>query len=276
MTRLVMTLLVRDEAELVRANVDYHLAHGVDFVVATDNRSVDGTREILEEYARAGVLRLLDERGDDFMQDAWVTRMAHLAHDAYGADWILPNDADELWCPHGGDLRALCAASAQDLLYVERVDLLPTLEQARAPGYAFHRNTLRPTGKAASTHPPPKRKVLMRAARLVSVDAGNHDARMVPGATRGAGAATIFHFPYRTYEAFERKVANGGAALLRNAHWPASWGRHWRQWYAALERGALRDVYEKLVPSERVARDMLADGRFEREPRIEDWFGALR
>ena len=37
--RLVMTLLVRDEEDIVRANVDFHLARGVDFVIATDNRS---------------------------------------------------------------------------------------------------------------------------------------------------------------------------------------------------------------------------------------------
>ena len=53
--KLVMTLLVRDEADIVDAQIAFHLDAGVDFVVATDNRSEDGTTEILERYAREGI-----------------------------------------------------------------------------------------------------------------------------------------------------------------------------------------------------------------------------
>ena len=53
--RLVMTLLVRNEADIVDAQIAFHLHAGVDFVIATDNGSDDGTIEILERYERAGV-----------------------------------------------------------------------------------------------------------------------------------------------------------------------------------------------------------------------------
>ena len=49
-----MTLLVRDEADVVDAQIAHHLSAGVDFVVATDNRSVDGTTEILERWESEG------------------------------------------------------------------------------------------------------------------------------------------------------------------------------------------------------------------------------
>jgi hypothetical protein len=41
--RLVMTLKVRDEADILDDNLRYHRALGVDFFVVTDNGSVDGT-----------------------------------------------------------------------------------------------------------------------------------------------------------------------------------------------------------------------------------------
>ena len=60
-----MTLLVHDEVDIVRDQIAFHLAAGVDFVIATDHRSSDGTTEILEAFAREGRLRLLRERRRD-------------------------------------------------------------------------------------------------------------------------------------------------------------------------------------------------------------------
>ncbi len=48
--KLVMTLLVRNEEEILEANLDYHLAQGVSFVIVTDHGSTDATPEILEGY----------------------------------------------------------------------------------------------------------------------------------------------------------------------------------------------------------------------------------
>jgi len=112
--KLVMTLLVRDEADIVDAQIAYHLDAGVDFVVATDNRSEDGTTEILERYERDGVLHLIREPGDDLRQSEWVTRMARLAATEFGADWILNTDADEFWHARGGSFEELFAAVPSD------------------------------------------------------------------------------------------------------------------------------------------------------------------
>ena len=78
--KLVMTLLVRDEADIVSSNIDFHLNHGVDFIIATDNLSVDGTTDILRAYERHGVLHYIDETDDNYAQHRWVTHMARLAY----------------------------------------------------------------------------------------------------------------------------------------------------------------------------------------------------
>ena len=64
--RVVMTLLVKDEADIIDAQIAFHLAAGVDFVIATDHESRDDTVAILERYAAQGVLHLLRESGDVF------------------------------------------------------------------------------------------------------------------------------------------------------------------------------------------------------------------
>jgi len=63
--KLVMTLAVGDDAELVDAQIAYHANAGVDVVLASVEDPTADTRAILEQYVRAGCLQL---RGADSPQ----------------------------------------------------------------------------------------------------------------------------------------------------------------------------------------------------------------
>ena len=54
---LVMTLLVRDEEDILDANLRYHLDQGVEHVFVTDNLSADGTRDRLRTKEVTAIAR---------------------------------------------------------------------------------------------------------------------------------------------------------------------------------------------------------------------------
>src|SRR5436190_2429215 len=84
--KLVMTLKVRDEEDVLESNLRYHLAQGIDFFIVTDNGSVDRAPQILRRYQEAGVLHVIEEPARDFEHRgrAWVTRMAQMAASDFG------------------------------------------------------------------------------------------------------------------------------------------------------------------------------------------------
>jgi hypothetical protein len=96
--KVVMQMVVRDDADIVDAQLAFHLSIGVNYVLATDHESSDGTAEILEAYAREGVLRRIATSGA--ARDAeWRAAMARLAAHEHGAEWLLDADVDEFWLP---------------------------------------------------------------------------------------------------------------------------------------------------------------------------------
>ena len=84
-----MTLLVRDEVDVLEAHLAFHLNAGVDVVVATDHLSTDGTTELLESHVRRGSVKLIRRIDPRIQQSAWVTEMARVAANDLKADWVI-------------------------------------------------------------------------------------------------------------------------------------------------------------------------------------------
>lgn len=272
--RIVMTLLVRDEEDIVDTNIRYHLSQGVDFVIATDNRSRDRTRDILLRHARAGHLRLIDEAGDDYSQGKWVTRMARLAHAEHGADWIINNDADEFWWPRAGTLRSVLSGVTGGIgvLRVARTNFRPVREEG-VP--FFERMTWRERVSLNAHGKPLPSKVCHRAAADVTVGQGNHRVSGSIGPMIDTEQIEILHFPLRTYAQFENKIRLGGAACERNRQLPREVNSTWRFLYEEYRRGRLRRHYDEAVVDDAGPPDGLAPGALVRDPRLRDYLRVL-
>ncbi len=247
--KLVMTLLVRDEEDVLRANFECHLRQGVDFFIVMDNLSVDGTRDIIEEYVRSGVAARLDQPDDDFSQARWVTEMARLAATRYGADWVINSDADEFWIGNssGGAKADLSSLDPQvPCVVVERSNFPPVDEYGA--GCFAERMTLRErfSYNAMGQALPPK--TCHRAAGDVEIDQGNHAVRRRGAFLEGArGILRILHYPARSYPQFENKIVKGGAAYARNRQLSVDVGQTWRQLHALWQAGGLRDYYNQMI-----------------------------
>lgn len=266
--KLVMTLLVRDEADIVSANIEFHLSMGVDFIIATDNLSVDGTTDILRAYERRGVLRYISQEDDDFSQSRWVTHMARLAYSEHGADWVINNDADEFWYPQQGDLKSVLAEIDQacEAVMIERVNFVP-LELSETDHFADVMTVRERISLNALGEPLPG-KVCHRGRAEIEVDSGNHGVKFAGEAAPTEPAAiTILHFPLRSYRQFENKIAKGGAAVRRNALDQAG---TWRYLFELFARGDLENYWRGVVADEVAIDSGLRDGRFVRDERLKN------
>ena len=212
-----MTLLVRDERDIVEQHLAFHLAAGVDDVIVTDHASTDGTEEVLARYARDGRVRVLREPDGPFRQREWVTHMARLAAREHGADWVVNGDVDEFWWPRGGSLHEVLAAIPR------RYGIVQSLVRHFVPvgddGRPFQeRMTYRLASDAPINDPAspwrPFRKVVHRASPDIVLVEGGHAVRseaLQP--IRGWYPIECLHFPLRSPAQVERKGLAWGAAV---------------------------------------------------------------
>lgn len=270
-----MTLLARDEEDVVEENLIYHLDRGVDFVVATDNDSADGTADILERYQREGHLHLIREPSTDFAQHAWRTRMARLAATEFAADWVIDNDADEFWWPlEGADLKELFDSLPDDVQAVmaRKVNFVPRPD-GQAPFY--ERMLLRDNEGRNLIGRLILPKVAHRGAADISIGTGSHRI-LIDGVAPKSHTAPleILHFSVRSYDSFETRVRNAQQAL------PTEPGKEregnvsaqYREMIQIYEAGRLRDYYDTLLVDDEQAEQEVAAGRLVRDDRLQRFF----
>jgi hypothetical protein len=274
--RLVLTLLARNNQDIVATNIDYHLAMGVDHVIVTDNLSTDDTRSIVLQYVDRGLATLLDERADDYNQSVWVTRMARLACAELAADWVINSDVDEFWWPSNGNLKQALSSMPSDIGGIEakRVNFLPMREGS---GWFWQDMIWREAISRNALGEPLLPKVAHRAAADVVVRSGNHSvesATLAP--VRAEDGVTILHFPVRSFEQFRDKIRLGGAAFQRNTQLTPDIGHVWRKLYEIEQNGGLEAWYEQMVHGDDTGlSSSVARGDVVKDTRLRDFLNVM-
>lgn len=103
MARVGICAIVRDEVEYLAHWLAFHVLQGVSRVRIYDNGSRDGTREMLDDCARQGLLEVQDwptvGHFDQTQRAAYVDGAAHLAG---SVDFVAFIDVDEFLFDRGG------------------------------------------------------------------------------------------------------------------------------------------------------------------------------
>jgi hypothetical protein len=257
--------------------LEHHLEQGVDMLIVTDNGSVDGTAEILAEFADRGLIDLRHDPVQRKQQSSVVTGMARDAATRYGADWVINADADEFWIARDPSLTlkqafehidtalraftvpvvdmtgpaALAGTGLQRLVYRDE----RTVEQLNAVGLHAHS-----TPDAVHVGDP-----------AVEVAQGNHFVNLESaGDPDPAYAVEVLHFPWRSWRQFAHKVENAGRAYESNPELTPSPNHHGMRDYRRLRAGTLLASYLIRNPTAAQLEEGLAAGDFRLERRIAD------
>jgi len=280
--RLGMSLIVRDECDIVAHNILFHARHGVDTFAILDNGSLDGTFELLESLRQSYEIALFRDV-DGFRKEERSMFLAdHLRH-GLGVSHLISNDADEFWVPRSDSLKSLVAAHSP-VKYVPRYNFIVQRKEVERLDYEFFDSTflvIRPPAFQPPSPDPNTPLVVPMALRAVPgkvfcaieglrrIFKGNHSVMHDAGAVAETTEAVVLHYPVRSYEQFARKIRNHAENLV-GISGAESW--HLRRWHAIQRAGRLRAEYDTLVFGETAVQALLAAGTIREEKILAEFF----
>jgi len=265
--RLVMTILCKDEKDIIEANIRVHAALGVDAFAVMDNLSTDGTREILESLKEEFELHVIDQRDPVYKQSEWMTELAYYARERLGADWVISNDADEFWIPSSTRSLKEILARKGSVLTCHRYNMLLE-EHARSEDFKFYDGALRvdnpiyyhneQLSKENATIVLSKigPKVIVNPHGLLKVKGGNHRAKHVSlqswinymkpyDKLKKVNEINVYHYSMRGWKHFENNIIN--RKRLLEEHENVRMGNHYRRWVELYNQGTLETEFEKFI-----------------------------
>jgi hypothetical protein len=229
--RIVAISMVKNEADVIEPFCR-HIAAFADHHLVFDHRSTDGTNVILKKLMGEGLpLTCFHDHRIGKLQDVRTTELMHRAVRDFGADWVLPLDADEFLqdeSPAAVRTRLTAAAGSTVPIQMWLADygFHPDDDQRELNPVLRLRHRVRAELRSAAKVLIPRRLAGDPAVRVAH---GNH-AVLRNGSAIPAQLCddlSIAHFPARSGEQVAVKVLTGEWQRLAHAA-PAGIDDHYR------------------------------------------------
>ncbi len=242
-------MMVRDEADIIGANLSWLHHIGVRRFMILDNGSRDATRAILATFGAGHSdteLLVVEDSTIEYLQAAKTTALCDLACTTWpGLRWLLPIDADEfLIVEHGLQALAYVPDTIHALTIPKAIHFYPA--GTTIPGGPIQLGAMSIRSHIFAVPP----KIIFRATPGLGVTPGNHK---VAGDSIAYASGLRHGFYYREFQTrsfaqFLTKVRNGGPAILAaRAQGHNAGGEHWLGWYDTLQRGGEDALQEAFV-----------------------------
>jgi glycosyltransferase involved in cell wall biosynthesis len=248
---LIAVCRVMNEGDIIEAFVRHHCVH-FNKLIILDDGSTDNTLSVLRLLEAEG-LPLVVLTGESFFYDQarQMTSLLRMAVDKFGADWIMPLDADEFVEPAGEKLLADVIAVCRPLPFsVAWSNFVWTDETHRDP-------KSNPVLRLRSRLPPcPISKVFVPASYVdehSQLAQGNHnlmrDGEIIPSTPQDA--IQLCHFPIRSLEQYAGKIAIGYLKYAALADWDRQLGFHYIEPFKSLMAGGLNELEQRMAADSR-------------------------
>jgi len=208
--KLIMTIVCRNEEDIIEQSIRFHCAMGVDGVIVTSHKSTDKTNEILENLKQEGlVLEILYKETPKHQHYLWVNEMIKIAKNKYKADWTIDADADEFYYSHFLDLKKSIyeySKNGINALWVDSTFCFPQDDINFTDNIYFERlNYI--NAEKPDEYPQVKcLKSIHNTKDFISSTDGNHFVEMKNQKQVFCANITLYHYMIRDYKSWEAKV----------------------------------------------------------------------
>ena len=251
---IYMTLLVKNEEDVLEENIIFHKKMGIDGFIITDNGSTDKTADIIKKYIEKGWIKeAIYDESEGYKQVIYVDQMIRIAKEKYHADWVINCDADELWYCKQGNYKKILSKSFHNVLKCSIYNMLPTDKDN------FWKSEWRVVKSVDSNkYDLPKfnlytqqiEKVLHRTSGYKIISMGNHNVKMRLKSIGYTSNIIIYHYNIRSKEHFAEKMIGGGKEISKNSD--NNIGEHWKYFFEMSKRADfdIDKIFDKFIGNE--------------------------
>jgi len=215
--KIAMTLIVKNEEDIIEENIKFHSNQGIDYFLVIDNGSTDQTYEILKKLSKNYNIQLSQYLGK-FEQKKLTTQLTKKAKKLFNPKWIINNDADEFWVSKNyKSIKESLSKIDGSVLWARRYNMImyegiknykESIYKVVNPiDYKIKPTPNKVFGKLV-------RKIIINPKGYIKTNSGNHSAEhFIFWQKKDYEDITVYHYPIRSFEQLKKHIKDRVQAL---------------------------------------------------------------